>query len=61
MAGTEAAADFPFSGDRFASFLKQLGPGPGGSIPFFEVLLETRSLGGDAPEARIIGWRRVQH
>jgi hypothetical protein len=61
MAGTEAAADFPFSGERFASFLKQLGPGPGGSIPFFEVLLETRSLGGDAPEARIIGWRRIQH
>jgi hypothetical protein len=60
MAGTEAAADFPFSGERFASFLKQLGPGPGGSIPFFEVLLETRSLGGDAPEARIIGWRRIQ-
>jgi hypothetical protein len=60
MAGTEAAADFPFSGDRFASFLKQLGPGPGGSIPFFEVLLETRSLGGDAPEARIIGWRRIE-
>jgi len=60
MAGTEAAADFPFSGNRFASFLKQLGPGPGGSIPFFEVLLETRSLGGNAPEARIIGWRRVQ-
>jgi len=61
MAGTEAAADFPFSGERFASFLKQLGPGPGGSIPFFEVLLETRSLGGDAPEARVIGWRRVEH
>jgi hypothetical protein len=61
MAGTEAAADFPFSGERFASFLKQLGPGPGGSIPFFEVLLETRSLGGDAPEARIIAWRRIQH
>jgi hypothetical protein len=59
MAGTEAAADFPFSGERFASFLDQVGRGPGASIPFFEVLLETRSLGGNAPEARIIGWRRI--
>ena len=60
MAGTEAAADFPFSGERFTSLLQQLGRGPGGAIPFFEVLLETRSLGGNAPEAKVIGWRRVQ-
>jgi hypothetical protein len=61
MAGTEAAADFPFSRSRFTSFLQQLGRGPGDSIPFFEVLLETDSQGGNAPQARIIGWRRLQH
>jgi hypothetical protein len=59
MAGTEAAADFPFSGDRFARFLAQLGRNSDGSIPFFEVLLETHSLHGNAPEERILAWRRV--
>jgi hypothetical protein len=59
MAGTEAAADFPFSGERFDGFLKALGYTQGETLPFFEVLLETRSLGGDAPQSHIVAWRRI--
>ncbi len=60
MAGTEAASDFPFSGDAFSAFLAKLGQGAGGTIPYFEVLLETRSLGGDAPQPQIVAWRVVR-
>jgi hypothetical protein len=59
MAGTEAAADFPFSGGHFNEFLKTLGYSQGETLPFFEVLLETRSLGGDAPQSHIVAWRRI--
>ncbi|WP_199726410.1 hypothetical protein [Acidipila sp. EB88] len=58
MAGTEAAADFPFSGEAFASFLRRIVPS-GGTIPYFEVLLETRSVGGDAPGPKIVAWRHI--
>jgi len=60
MAGTEAATDFPFNQEEFANFLKQLGKDPQGRIPYFEVLLETRSVGGNAPQAQVLAWRRIQ-
>jgi hypothetical protein len=60
MAGTEAATDFPFNQEEFAKFLKQLGKDSQGRIPFFEVLLETRSVGGNAPQAQVLAWRRIQ-
>jgi hypothetical protein len=59
MAGTEAAADFPFNTAAFAGFIDRLGRGPGGTLPYFELLLETRSLNGNAPAARILAWRRI--
>jgi hypothetical protein len=60
MAGTEAATDFPFNQEEFANFLKQLGKDPQGRIPYFEVLLETRSVGGNAPQAQVLAWRKLQ-
>jgi hypothetical protein len=57
MAGTEAAADFPFS-PAFEEFSKRLGDSSL-KIPYFEVLLETSNLGGNAPEAHIVGYRRI--
>jgi hypothetical protein len=56
MAGTESASDFPFSADRFEKFAKTIGATPE-RMPFFEVLLETTSIGGNAPEARIVAYR----
>lgn len=59
MAGTEAAADFPFDQDAFAGFLKEIGANPHAPIPYFELLLKTRSVGGNAPRAQVIAWRRL--
>jgi hypothetical protein len=59
MAGTEAAADFPFNTTAFEQFAERLGRTSGGGLPYFEVLLETRSLNGNASEARILAWRVV--
>lgn len=56
MAGTESASDFPFSADRFEKFAKMIGATPD-HLPFFEVLLETTSIGGNAPEARVVAYR----
>jgi hypothetical protein len=61
MAGTEAATDFPFNEEEFADFLRQLGKDSQGRIPYFEVLLETRSVGGNAPQAQVLAWRRIEH
>ena len=59
MAGTEAAADFPFSGEAFASFLRRISGSSGEGMPYFEVLLETRSVGGDAPGPKVVAWRLI--
>lgn len=60
MAGTEAAADFPFNLKSFAAFIRKIRPNSTAPLPYFEVLLETRSLGGNAPEAHVLAWRVVQ-
>ena len=59
MAGTESAADFPFNSNSFESFARQIGATPG-KMPNFEALLETTSVAGNAPEARLIAYRLVQ-
>jgi len=56
MAGTESAADFPFSSAEFTNFARSIGA-TRDRIPYFEVLLETSSVGGNAPEARIVAYR----
>lgn len=60
MAGTEAAAAFPFEGREFAEFVGKLGHTGSGAMPYFEVLLETRSLGGNDSGAHVVAWRVVQ-
>lgn len=57
MAGTEAAADFLF-GTAFEGFAKSLGEKQDG-LPYFELLLETTSIGGNAPQSHIVAYRRV--
>jgi hypothetical protein len=59
MAGTESAADFPFNASSFESFARQIGATPG-KMPNFEALLETTSVGGNAPEARLIAYRLIE-
>ncbi len=59
MAGTESAADFPFNVNSFRSFAKQIGATPE-KMPYFEALLETTSVGGNAPEARLVAFRVIK-
>ncbi|HMF53068.1 MAG TPA: hypothetical protein VK593_01870 [Edaphobacter sp.] len=59
MAGTESASDFPFSTSQFRAFAKTIGASPN-FVPYFEVLLETSSVGGNAPEARVVAYRLVK-
>jgi hypothetical protein len=59
MAGTESAADFPFSNALFRSFAKTIGA-TAGHVPHFEVLLETISEGGNAPEAHVVTYRVIE-
>jgi hypothetical protein len=59
MAGTESAADFPFNPTSFRNFIREIGAGSG-KMPYFEALLETTSVGGNAPEARLVAYRIIQ-
>ncbi|GGH17112.1 hypothetical protein [Silvibacterium dinghuense] len=59
MAGTESAADFPFNSRSFDDFAHRIGA-TSTHMPHFEALLETTSVGGNAPESRLIAWRIIQ-
>jgi len=59
MAGTESASDFPFNSSAFAAFAKQIGATPK-HLPYFEALIETVSVGGNAPEVHIVTNHRIQ-
>jgi hypothetical protein len=59
MAGTESAADFPFNSSSFEAFAKQIGATTD-PMPNFEALLETTSVGGNAPEARLIAYHLIK-
>jgi hypothetical protein len=58
MAGTEAAADYLFSGAASA-LLSQIFDAKGNMLPF-EVLLETSNIGANAPRPQIISQRIVR-
>jgi len=58
MAGTESTADFLFSSGRFEKFARSIGATPQ-HVPFFEVLLETTSVAGNAPEAHVVAYRTL--
>src|SRR6202007_2695736 len=45
MAGTESAADFVFDDTRFLPFLDRIRR-PNGSLPYFELLLQSNNMNG---------------
>ncbi len=53
MAGTEGAADFLFDNQGFREFTRKIAR-PDGSVPHFELLLQTSSVGGNAPKASVL-------
>jgi hypothetical protein len=59
MAGTEAAADFVFDDALLLPFLGKI-RNPDGSIPFFEVLLQSSNMNGSASQLRVIAYRTSQ-
>ncbi len=56
MAGTEGAADFLFDNQGFREFTHKIAR-PDGSVPHFELLLQTSSVGGNAPKASVLTYR----
>ena len=56
MAGTEAAADFSFEGNRLLTLLHPY-LHPDGTLPHFEILLQTSNIGGGAPESSVVSYR----
>jgi hypothetical protein len=56
MAGTEAAADFVFTDSYLLPFLARIKLSDG-SIPHFEVLLGSKSTGGNASQLEVLAYR----
>lgn len=56
MAGTDAAAEFVFNDAQLLPFLKKI-RNPNGSLPYFEVLLQSKSVNGDASQLKIVAYR----
>jgi len=56
MAGTECATDFLFDTRTFQNFFDQIGKGSG-KLPYFEVLLETGTLAGNAQQLKVLAYR----
>jgi hypothetical protein len=59
MAGTEAAADFVFDDTLLLPFLSKI-RNPDGSIPYFEVLLQSSNMNGSASQLKVIAYRTSQ-
>ena len=60
MAGTETAADFVFDDGYLLPFLRSIRK-PDGSIPYFELLLRSRSIGAEASRLEVIASRIGNH
>lgn len=56
MAGTESAADFVFDDARLLPFLDKIRR-PNGSLPYFELLLQSSNMNGNASQSEIVGYR----
>lgn len=57
-AGTEATGDFLFDNRLFEAFLRQIGGKPG-LIPYFELLLQTETVSGNAQQAKVVAFRVI--
>jgi hypothetical protein len=58
MSGTEAAMDFVSDDTKLMPFLAEIRR-PDGTLPHFEVLLETHSMGASAVRSEILAWRTM--
>jgi hypothetical protein len=56
MAGTESAADFVFDDTRLLPFLDKIRK-QDGSLPYFEVLLQSNNMNGSASQSEILAYR----
>ena len=56
MAGTESAADFVFDDTRFLPFLDKIRRS-NGSLPYFELLLQSNNMNGNASNSEVVGYR----
>lgn len=56
MAGTDAAAEFVFDDALLLPFLNKI-RNADGSIPYFEVLLQSNNLNGDSSRLKIVAYR----
>jgi hypothetical protein len=56
MAGTECAWDFVSDDSQLLPFIERIRR-PNGTIPHFEVLLETSNMSGSAVKGSVLGWR----
>jgi hypothetical protein len=56
MAGTESAADFVFDDTRLLPFLDTIRK-QDGSLPYFEVLLQSNNMNGSASQSEILTYR----
>ncbi len=56
MAGTESAADFVFDDTRLLPFLEQI-KSRNGSLPYFELLLQSNSMNGSASQSEVVAYR----
>lgn len=56
MAGTESAADFVFDDARLLPFLDKI-RNPNGSLPYFELLLQSSNMNGNASQSEVLAYR----
>lgn len=59
MAGTEAAMDFVDDDAKLLPFLNRIRL-PDGTLPHFELLLETHTMGASAVRSQILAWRTMK-
>jgi hypothetical protein len=56
MSGTEAGMDFVLDDAQLLPFLNRI-KRPDGTLPHFELLLETHNMGASAVQSQILAWR----
>ncbi|MBB5066580.1 hypothetical protein [Granulicella mallensis] len=56
VAGTEAISDFLFANSTLDTFLRKIAK-PNGTIPHFEVLMESGNLNGSASRSQVVAYR----
>src|SRR5262249_47031586 len=59
MAGTDAAADFALTDGELLPVLRRMSNGKD-RMPFFEILLETTNMDGQAPRSQVVAVRETR-